>query len=487
MICRSDRTRGLCICTVGMSLLLFLTISSATLSAKESSEQPNIIFILADDLSYSVAGANGTQRPQTPHLDRLASEGTVFTHAYNQGGWHGAICVASRNMLNTGRFLWHAQKKADQLDRERTEGRLWSQYLSRAGYKTYFSGKWHLRTDANKAFDVVRHVQPGMPRDTPQSYNRPRKNDRWKPWDKTQGGYWEGGRHWSEVLADDACEYLADAAKQEKPFFMYLAFNAPHDPRQSPKEFVELYPLSKINLPVSFLPEYPYKDAIGCGQDLRDEKLAPFPRTPHAIKVHRQEYFGIISHMDAQIGRILDAVNQSDGGQNTYVIFSADHGLAVGSHGLLGKQNMFDHSVRVPFLVKGPNILEGERESTPIYLQDIMPTTLELAKVPIPDHVEFRSLLPILKQQPTESYDAIYSAYMQSQRMVTSEGYKLILYPVIQKALLFDLHTDPHELHNLANDPEQQKRVQSLFSKLLRLQQETGDTLDLRRLYPELI
>ena len=471
---------------VAVSLLLLSTASQSELAVGEEQKRPNILFILADDLSHSTVGINGTDQPQTPSLNRLASEGTVFTHAYNQGGWHGAICVASRSMLNTGCFLWHAQRRARELDRERNAGRLWSQYLRGAGYQTYFSGKWHLQTDASAIFDVARHVRPGMPQDTPQSYHRPRENDSWKPWDRAQGGYWEGGRHWSEVLADDACDYLAEAAEQDKPFFMYLAFNAPHDPRQAPREFIDLYPLSEVSLPVAFLTEYPDKDAIGCGPDLRDEKLAPFPRTPRAIKVHRQEYYGIISHMDKQIGRILDALNQSKLTDNTYVIFSSDHGLAVGSHGLLGKQNMYDHSVRIPFCIKGPSIAAGKRDSAPIYLQDVMPTTLELAGVPIPKHVDFRSLLPLLSHQRNEHYKAIYGAYMERQRMVTEDGYKLILYPRIKKVLLFNLRADPHELQNLAAHPEQRERVKKLFSRLLELQQETGDSLDLEQFYPGL-
>ncbi|MDE0940748.1 MAG: sulfatase-like hydrolase/transferase, partial [Pirellulales bacterium] len=171
------------------------------LSGAEVDRLPNIVFIFADDLAYNTVGATDTQQPKTPHLDRLAREGTVFTHAYNQGGWHGAICVASRSMLNTGRFLWRAREPANRLDQEQIEGRLWSQYLKEAGYTTFFSGKWHLEADVEDSFDVVKHVRPGMPRDTPQSYNRPRANDPWKAWDKSQGGYWEAGQHWSEVLA----------------------------------------------------------------------------------------------------------------------------------------------------------------------------------------------------------------------------------------------------------------------------------------------
>ena len=176
--------------------------------------------------------------------------------------------------------------------------------------------------------------------------DRDGKPDPWKPWDKSFEGFWKGGKHWSEIVADDALDFIADADKRENPFFMYIAFNAPHDPRQSPKEYVDRYPLDKVKVPENFLPEYPHNVGMGCGRGLRDEKLAPFPRTHHAVKVNRQEYYAIITHMDTQIGRILDALDKSGKKDNTYIFYGADHGLGVGQHGLMGKQNMYDHSLR---------------------------------------------------------------------------------------------------------------------------------------------
>ena len=463
-------------------LLVFLL--NTTVTGTDTATRPNIIFIFADDLAYDVLEVTGEQQPRTPHLDHLARAGAVFTHAYNQGGWHGAICVASRSMLNTGRFLWHAQRMGKTTTDKRGGDKLWSQYFHDAGYTTFFSGKWHLQTDVTKVFDIVKHVRPGMPADTPASYDRPRKDDPWKAWDPAQGGYWQGGKHWSEVLASDACDFLKEEAQDNKPFFMYLAFNAPHDPRQAPKEFIDAYPLQDIAVPESFVPEYPYKDAIGCDAQLRDERLAPFPRTPHAVQVHRQEYYAIISHLDQQIGRIIDAIKKSEYAENTLIIFSADHGLAVGNHGLLGKQNMFDHSVRVPFILQGPGIEQGQHFSTPIYLQDVMPTALEFAEIEVPAHIQFRSLVPILRKQRADNYDAIYGGYMQSQRMIIQDGFKLILYPTIGKTLLFNLQTDPNELNNLATSAKEKKQLQQLFAALLNLQKETGDTLDLKALYP---
>jgi choline-sulfatase len=444
--------------------------------------KPNVLFIFADDQCFETLRAMGCDEIQTPNLDRLVRRGVTFTHAYNQGGWHGAICVASRTMLNTGRFLWVARDLEPKLKAETAAGRFWSQYMKQAGYETYMSGKWHIkRIKPEDVFDHVKDVRPGMPNQTPEGYNRPieGQTDPWKPWDKTRGGYWKGGKHWSEVLGDHAEEFLGNAAHSDKPFFMYLAFNAPHDPRQSPKEYVDKYPLGSVKVPANFIPEYPYKDSIGCSAKLRDEALAPFPRTEYAIKVNRQEYYAIITHMDAQVGRILDALEKTGKADNTYIFFSADHGLAIGHHGLMGKQNLYDHSVRVPLMVNGPGVPKNKKIDTPVYLQDIMPSALELAGVEKPGHVQFTSLMPLVKGRVSRSYDAIYGAYIDLQRMVCADGYKMIYYPKIDKTLLYNLKADPLEVHNLADDPANAGLLKKLRTRLKELQKETHDTLDL--------
>ncbi|NQU20295.1 MAG: sulfatase-like hydrolase/transferase [Candidatus Nealsonbacteria bacterium] len=457
-------------------------------STGAAAEKPNILFVFADDQCFETIHAFGHELIETPNLDRLVGQGMTFTQAHNQGSWTGAVCVASRTMLNTGRFLWNARKIDKQTEQERQAGRFWSEYMKGAGYDTYMTGKWHVKADAEKAFDFVTHVRPGMPKQTPQGYNRPidGQADPWSPSDPKFGGFWEGGKHWSEVLGDDATGYLEQAAGRDKPFFMYLAFNAPHDPRQSPKEYVEKYPVEKVDVPVNFLPEYPYKDAIGCGRGLRDEKLAPFPRTPHAVKVNRQEYYAIITHMDAQVGRILDALKRSGKEKNTYIFFTADHGLAVGHHGLFGKQNLYDHSVRVPLIVVGPGVPKGEKTDAPVYLQDVMPTTLELAGVAKPDHVQFTSLMPLIRGEAKQSYDAIYGGYLSVQRSVKLDGYKLLLYPKIAKVRLYHVAEDPDEMKDLADDPRCKPVIAKLFARLLELQKETGDDVDLKSVYPKL-
>ncbi|MCB1097313.1 MAG: sulfatase-like hydrolase/transferase [Verrucomicrobiae bacterium] len=470
-----------------LSVGVFVSLLGQATTVAEAAEKPNLLFLFADDFAFDCVHQSGNHDVKTPNIDRLYQRGTVFDHAYNMGAWGGAVCVASRTMLVTGKFVWNAHKDYDATEAIYGEkAMLWPQLMKKVGYDTYFTGKWHIKADASKAFEVARHIRPGMPNQTPAGYDRPKdgEQDVWSPYDPKFEGFWKGGKHWSEVTADDAIEYIGMAKQKTDPFFMYVAFNAPHDPRQSPKEFVEKYPPGKVSLPENFLPEYPYEI---CGnRTLRDERLAPFPRTETSVKVNRGEYYAIITHLDVQIGRVLDALEQSGKAENTVIVFTADHGLAVGHHGLMGKQNMFDHSVRVPYVIAGPGIQAGRTIDAPIYLQDTMATALELAGAEKPDYIQFNSLLPMVRGNATaHTYDAIYGAYTEQQRMVTMDQKKLILYPKIGKALLFDLATDPLEMVDLAGRTDAVATMRRLFARFFELQKETGDSLDVAAAFPE--
>lgn len=456
-------------------------------------KKPNILLLFTDDQTYEAVHALGNPIVQTPNMDRLIQRGTLFTHAYNMGGWNGAICTASRAMIISGRSIWHANQfreqwiAQDSLALEMTWGRL----MKHAGYDTYMTGKWHVDAPADRVFDVARHVRPGMPPDQwpnkgndqmPPGYNRPLspRDSSWLPTDTTWGGYWSGGKHWSEVAKDDVLDYLQMAANSDRPFFIYAAFNAPHDPRQSPQAYLDRYPVDEIPLPPNFLAEYPEKEKIGAGRDLRDEALAPFPRTAYAIQKHRQEYYALITHLDDQIGKILTALDEHGMTENTYVFLTADHGLAIGSHGLLGKQNLYDHSIRVPLAMAGPGIPPGNQINTDVYLQDIMPTALQIAGMEIPGYVEFKSLMNDMNQESGSVLeDGVYGAYMDLQRMIRKEGFKLMVFPQVPRILLYDLGADPYEMNNLAESETYREQVIKMWSELKQLQVEMSDTLNL--------
>ncbi|GAB1857545.1 sulfatase-like hydrolase/transferase [Flavobacteriaceae bacterium MHTCC 0001] len=489
-----------------------LLICSCKTPEIEVQQKPNIVFIFADDMTYNAINALGNTEIITPNLDTLVNNGTTFTHAYNMGAWNGAICAASRAMIISGRNVWDVNRFRKQWKKHQELDKTWGKLMENAGYETYMTGKWHVDAKADSVFKNVVHVRPGMPKDAwqhekmvakfktkdksisydrfmPVGYNRPlSKNDTtWSPTDKKFGGFWEGGKHWSEVLKDDAIGFIEKAEKHNNPFFMYLAFNAPHDPRQAPQEFLDMYPLDKISLPKSWLPQYPFKDGMASGRNVRDEALAPFPRTEYATKKHIQEYYASITHLDSQIGDILNRLEATGKMDNTYIIFTADHGLAIGKHGLLGKQSQFDHSIRAPFIIVGPNISKGKKIKEDIYLQDAMATSLELGGVEKPDYVFFNSILGLISGKQTKShYKAIYNGYRDTQRMIRKDGFKLIVYPKIEKVLLFDMANDPEEMLNLSEDITYQPKVKLLFEDLMKLQTEMDDTLDISYIYKTL-
>ena len=506
------------LCLFSTLILIIFGCNTDSRQSPDQEKPPNIVFLFADDFTYDAIHALGNEMIHTPNLDRMVASGVTFTHAYNMGGWHGAICVASRSMIISGVSLWPAldqQKRWNDSDGKAVQD-TWPKLLENAGYQTYMTGKWHVRASAEETFKYTNDVRPGgMPgdywvgndtigpllRDTynnggdlsqvlPLGYNRPLSptDTSWSAFDPSHGGYWEGGTHWSEVVKQNALQFIEQSTSSENPFFMYLAFNAPHDPRQAPKEFLDMYPIEQIPLPASFLPEYPYKDSIGNTPLLRDEALAPYPRTEFAVKTHIREYYAIISHLDQQIGEILDALEASGQMENTYIFFTGDHGLSVGRHGLIGKQSLFDHSIRVPLMMTGPNIPQNARVDTDVYLQDIMATGLELGGVSKPDHVFFNSLLNLATGDRNEGYyPAIYGAYVDFQRMIRKDGFKLLVYPKIEKVMLFDLQQDPNEMNDLSQDPQYQDKVRSLFGDLLALQEDMQDPLDLAPLAANLM
>ncbi len=467
---------------------VFGLILSTSLIAQNKSKS-NVLFIFADDQTFESIGSLNNKEVRTPNLDRLREMGVTFTHAFNQGSWSPAVSVASRVMLNTGKYLW----KAEQFVKEKSENtsstpqiKYWSELMKAEGYNTYFAGKWHVNRDVHEVFDVIGTVRAGMPNQTDGRYDRKfiqNEIDTWSPYDKTLGGYWKGGKHWSEVLGDEALGFLDNAKNEDNPFFIYIAFNAPHDPRQSPKQYVDMYPVENISLPKNFLPEYPYSEEVGSGHGLRDERLAPFPRTAYSVKVNRQEYYAIITHMDDQIGRILDALETTGKAENTYIIFTADHGLALGDHGFIGKQNMYDRSIRVPLFIVGPNIEKGKVLDEKVYLQDIMATSLDIAGSNAVQHVDFNSLLPLCNSASARGHDVIYGAYLENQRMIRTDQYKMIIYPKANVVRLYDIENDSEEMIDLAGDKNYKEIMDNLFEEFKELQIKMGDTMDVSEYY----
>lgn len=467
----------------GLGLFGQFQATAANRFAAPEQDRPNFLFLFSDDQAHRALGLLGELEVKTPHLDRLARRGMLFTHCFNPGGYSGAVCIPSRTMLNTGRTLWQCRGPNNQGLPQGAP--LWGETLGQAGYDTFMAGKWHLPDAAlRRSFQTIGPLTGGFLPSTTNggaAYFRPAPGNDWTPDDPKWKGHWiptnGTAMHSSVLIADAAIEYLRNhAAPRANPFFMYVAFNAPHDPRQAPREFLDLYPPGRLKVPPNFLPKHPF--AIE-GFDGRDEILAPFPRTPEVIQAHLQEYYAIITHMDAQIGRILEALEASGRAHNTIIVFTSDQGLAVGQHGLLGKQNLYDHSLRMPFIVAGPGVPKGRRSDALFHLQSLYATTCEMAGLPIPASVQFGSITRLIAHPRADGEEALYAAYLDRQRAIRTDRWKLIYTPPANTIQLFDLRRDPWETRNLATDPRHAATLTRLDARLRELMQAQHDPLEL--------
>ncbi|MGI8982885.1 MAG: sulfatase-like hydrolase/transferase [Pirellulaceae bacterium] len=436
-----------------------------TLALWSAEPRPNIVVLFADDLRFDAMGAFGNDEVKTPHLDALARRGTAFTHCFNMGSMNPAVCMPSRAMLMSGRTLFHVPVQL-------TGVKTWPQHLREHGYATYGIGKWHNGPASHAAaFNEGAAVFFGGMSDHFKLPIFDFAADGKYPKERQK----TGDRHSSELFADEAIHFL-QGYKRDQPFFLYCAFWAPHDPRTAPAEYAKLYDPAKLRLPHSFLPEHPFDNGE---LKVRDELLAPFPRTADEVRRHTADYYAMITHLDAQIGRILKTLDETDQTKSTIIIFAADNGLALGRHGLMGKQNLYDHSVRVPLLMAGPGIPAGKQSDALCYLLDLFPTTCELAGVPIPKEVEGKRLLPIIAGKEPRVRTEVFAAYRDFQRSIRTDRWKLIRYPQVDITQLFDLQNDPDELKNLAQQPEQAERVLAMTKQLVGLQRELDDPLPL--------
>ena len=427
--------------------------------------QPNMLILLSDDQRYDALGVAGNTRIRTPSIDALAQRGVRFSRASIMGSYHAAVCAPSRAMLLSGRSLYHVN---DALEGIPTLPML----LREAGYVTFGTGKWHNgEASFARAFSIGTAVFFGGMSDHRAVPVRDLRSD---------GSYSAPVRKGfsSEVFADAAIGFLRSyaAGGSSAPFFAYVAFTAPHDPRTPPPEYQRMYAPEDVDLPSDFLPVHPFNNGWMTG---RDEQLAPWPRTPAVIRSQIAEYYGMVTHLDDQIARILRCLEELDLRKNTIIVFASDNGLSLGSHGLLGKQNLYEHSTRVPLIICGPGVPSERVSDALVYLHDVMPSLLDMAGLPEPPGIDGQSLVQLLRGETDGIRSSIFTTFEVCQRAVCDGRWKLIRYPRIHHTQLFDLEADPWELQNLAAHPEHQARVTRLMTLLLEWQNRTDDTLSL--------
>jgi arylsulfatase A-like enzyme len=432
-----------------------------------ASPPPNILFVFADDQRADTISALGNPHIRTPHLDRLVHQGVSFDRAYMQGGLQAGTCVPSRAMLLSGRNLFAIDET---LQRHPT----WPAAFAAAGYKTFIAGKWHNGTAAlPQIFQSGGSIFPGGMTNPLRA-----RLSQFHDGKLTQPAV--TSRHACETFTDDTIAFL-QSHPREVPFLCYLAFNGPHDPHMVPDAFPIRYQPESIPLPENFLPQHPFNNGE---MIVRDERLLPWPRTEAAVREQLADYYRYISFLDAQLGRLFAALEQSPHADNTIILFAADSGVARGSHGLNGKQNLYEPSIRVPLLVSGPNIPKGKRSDALVYLFDLFPTLGALCRVPRPSTSLGRPFLDTLQNPAIPARDRLMVAYRDVQRALIEPRWKLIRYPHIHKTQLFDLQTDPAETRDLAASPDHAARVADMMQKLAGEQRLQNDTAPLEIDHP---
>ena len=428
-------------------LLSALLAVSVSLSAAPAT---NVVFIFADDQRADTIASLGNPVIKTPNLDRLVKRGVAFTRAYMQGGNGGATCVPSRAMLLSGRSL-------AQIDERLLKHQTWPNAFGAAGYATFAAGKWHNGRDSiPKSFQQAKALFVGgmaNPLKAPTSDMLP--TGKLTPSKISP-------KHLCEEATDETLAFLK-SQDGKKPFFSYLAFDGPHDPHIVPEGFPIDYAPASIPLPPNFLPQHPFDNGE---MVVRDEQLMKWPRPEADVKTMLAEYYRYVSFLDVQVGRVLDAVEASPFAANTIIVYAADSGVARGSHGLIGKQNLYEHSMRVPLIVAGPGIAADKRSDAMCYLFDVMPTLGKLCGVTAPKDSQGSEFSAVLKDPSKPARPFLMFGYKSFQKALNDGRWKLIRYPHVDRTQLFDLHADPDETKDLAAQPEHAERIKAMLAKL---------------------
>jgi len=456
---------------------------------------PNIILTIADDQRGAAVGCAGREPVQTPAMDRLAARGARFAQAQHLGSCHGAICAPSRAMLMTGIPYFQLDPAILGVASHATDPSVFipptlGGKLRDAGYHTFATGKWHNGNRTfHKSFDSAANIFFGG------------MSDHWftpvHDFDPTGLYPNETARSANgfstEVFAQSAADFIRSRKGNDQPFFCYCAFTAPHDPRTPPDKWRRQYKPAEIQLPPNISAGHPFdrdywnaRDGVTPEEILvaqahermwgRDERLLGTPRDLNEIKRSMAEYYGMISHMDEWIGQIHAAAEETGILDNTIIIHTADHGLGVGQHSLLGKQNLYQHSLHVPLIMAGPGIPRGHVSDALCYQHDLHPTLTALAGIGAPSE-PFQDLLPLMDKSAAGRH-YIASAFANNQRSIRDRRYKLIEYTVgdAKYTQLFDLEADPWETLNLSTDSQYRPVIDTLRRKLAKWQEDVGDT-----------
>jgi N-acetylglucosamine-6-sulfatase len=453
----------------------------------------NVIFILSDDHRFDFMGFTGkVPWLKTPNMDRLANEGAYFKNAFVTT----ALCSPSRASILTGLYS-HTHTVVDNQAPLPSDLIFFPQYLQQAGYQTGFFGKWHMGNESDEPRPGFNHWESFKGQGV---YYNPIMNINGKQVVYTDSTYV------SDLLTDHAMKWLTQR-DQDKPFFLYLSHKAVHADFMPAKRHYKKYDNEPIELPPSFrTSDSQVKGKKSINKSIKKEVVKSEPwkgdeyygneRTPDWQRMQRESWHGVdymyhgqigfadfykrycetLLAVDESVGMLLNYLDENGLAEETLVIYMGDNGFSFGEHGLIDKRHFYEESVKVPFLIRCPELFEGSKTMEPMIQNiDVAPTILAAAGIEKPSHLPGQSILPLLQEKSYSWRDKIYYEYYweyefpQTPTMhgVRTDRYKLIRYHGIWDTNEFyDLQEDPNEMHNLIASPEHQALIESLTTDI---------------------
>ncbi|MFC1713593.1 arylsulfatase [Candidatus Poribacteria bacterium] len=449
-------------------------------SEKDAENRPNVILIFCDQMRGDCLGADGNPVVQTPNLDYLAARGTRFAHAYSAS----PSCLPARASLMTGQDQWHTGI----LGMGRGQGPIPNDFphtlageFTRAGYRTHMVGKGHFRPQRDlMGFETAEIDESGrtivngfkdeyrewFDKHAPAGISPDDHGVDWNSW-LARPWHTEEYLHPTAWTMNRSIDFLK-TRDQERPFFLNISFARPHSPYVPPQPYFDMY-IDGETPPA----------AVGEWAKMHDKpEDAVNPNawrgrmTPEQIHRARSGYYGEISFIDTQIGRLMNWMSrfQREALRDTWFVFTSDHGDMQGDHNLWRKTYAYEGSSRIPFIVVPPasaRSLKRKVADEVVELRDVMPTVLEASGLPVPGTVDGRSLLPAMKEAQSDWRSYIHgehcTCYSTEQEMqyVTDGNRKFIWLPRIGREQFFDLQQDPSELNDLIDAPDRQEEVET--------------------------
>ncbi len=494
--CRCGKRLSPFVLTIGV-IVLAAGCTSEEPQSKE--ERPNILFIFSDDHAAQAISAYGSQINETPQIDRLAREGMLFRNVFVTN----SICAPSRAVILTGK---HSHLNGVFTNREEFDASqvIFPNLMQQAGYQTAMIGKWHLKSEPT-GFDYW-EVLPGQ-------------GTYYNPDFRTPEGIVKHTGYVTDIITDKALAWLQSGRDSDKPFMLMYQHKAPHRRWQPGPEHLNTYDEATIPEPETLFDDYTGRTSAARTQEMtiahhlddEDLKLTPPPElneeqleTWNAAYEKKNEaflqsdltgddlirwkyqryikdYLRTIASVDDNLGRVLDYLDQSGLAESTVVIYSADQGFYLGEHGWFDKRFMYEESLRMPFIIRWPGVVQPQSQNSDLVQNlDFAETFLDIAGVEVPPLMQGRSFVPLLKgETPADWRDAIYYHYWEYPAVhmvrrhygVRTRKHKLIHYYEVDEWELFDLERDPKELQSVYDDPEYAGTVEELKGKLHELRE----------------